>query len=112
LSCARLEQLVHLQNSELPPSQRWIEITIPDDIAIEYVDPADLPGWDANDYLVSRKFGDKWLHERRTAVLMVPSVASAGEHVIVINPQHLDFVRISASEERELIWNERLLQRR
>ncbi len=112
LSCARLEQLARLQLSKLPPSQRWIEITIPDDLTIEHFDPASMPGWNAIDCLISRDFGDRWLRECRAPVLLVPSLAAPGEHNVLISPRHSDFGRISASKERELIWDERLFERR
>jgi len=61
---------------------------------------------------VSRWFGDQWLEEKRTAVLLVPSAATRGrEHNILLNPEHPEFGRITASQPQEVVWDERLFQR-
>ena len=112
LSCARIELLVRLPLGRLPPSHRWIEITIPDDLDIETLAPDALPEWNASDYTASRAFGDRWLDERRSVALLVPSLAAPGEHNVLINPEHPDFSLLRASDERELVWDERLFQRR
>ncbi|MBX7121163.1 MAG: RES family NAD+ phosphorylase [Opitutaceae bacterium] len=42
----------------------------------------------------TRQFGDRWIDERRSAVLRVPSVVTTGEFNYLINPAHPDFTRI------------------
>jgi RES domain-containing protein len=75
---AVLEVLVHANLGRVPRTHAVVEITIPGAIATETVAPGDLPGWDADDQSVSRAFGDQWLEEKRTAVLLVPSVVTRG----------------------------------
>jgi RES domain-containing protein len=112
-SGALLESLVHANLNRLPTTQVAVELTIPDDISIERLDPANLPGWDAPNLLASRKFGDRWLRERRTAVLCVPSVVTHGhEHNLLLNPLHPDFARITASSPQEVAWDDRLFPRK
>ena len=71
---ALLEILVHASGS-IPSSQGYVEIQIPPGVAIEEITREDIPGWDSPKFDATRAFGDRWYDERRTAVLMVPSVA-------------------------------------
>ncbi len=106
---ALLEVLVHA-NLTLPPrNHKVIRIEIPDDVAIENVRISDVRGWDAEDMVASRAFGDQWVHEARSAVLRVPSVVTQGrEHNLVIHVAHPQFSRISAGKPEAIAWDERL----
>ena len=52
--------------------------------------------------------GDTWIRERRTAVLVVPSVVARREGNVLINPGHSDFAQITASEPEPVVWDARL----
>ena len=104
---ALLEILAHASGS-VPRSQGYIEIEIPADLSIEEVTPEDLPGWDSPSYETARAFGNRWVDERRTPVLLVPSVATRIERNILMNQDHPDFPRIRASEALPVRWDERL----
>jgi RES domain-containing protein len=109
---ALLEVLVHANLGRVPRTHAVIEITIPEPVSIETVRPEAIPGWDAAEQIASRKFGDRWLQELRSAVLLVPSfVAHGRERNVLINAEHDDFGRITASEPEELLWDDRLFRR-
>ena len=108
LSLAMLEQLAQAGTGRLPRHQVCVEITILDAVSTETVEPRDVPAWDAADRLASRAFGDRWLAEQRSCVLLTPSVIVPAEQNVVINPAHVDFARIKASTPRPLNWDERL----
>jgi RES domain-containing protein len=108
LSLAMLEQLAHAAIGRFPLGHRFIEITIPDDVPVERVDPRAVSGWDADDQIASRAFGDRWLAEQRTCVLLTPSVIVPSERNVVTNPAHTDFSRLVASSPRDLNWDDRL----
>ena len=108
LSLAMLEQLAQAGTGRLPHDQVCIEITIPDSVTTETVLPTQVPAWDAADRLASRTFGDHWIAEQRTCVLLTPSVIVPTEQNVVINPAHTDFAWITASTPRPLNWDERL----
>lgn len=108
---ALLEKLVHSNIGRIPATQAHIEILIPEDVAIEEVTPAGLPGWDAEDQQASREYGDAWYDERRTAVLVAPSVVTPVEHNVVINQDHPDFAKIRASAPKPARWDARLFRR-
>jgi RES domain-containing protein len=108
---ALLEILVHANLGRVPKTHAAVEITIPDTLAIESVRGDDFPGWDAEDQIASRAFGDQWITERRTMVLLVPSVLTHGrEQNALIDPDHPDFAQISASQPEDVQWDKRLFK--
>jgi len=109
---ALLEALVHLNFDEVPDSYRWINIAIPQETQLEEVSADDIPGWNTKDFAAAREYGDHWYEQKRTPVLLVPSVVTAGiEKNILVNQQHPEFEKLQAGETREVIWDERLFQR-
>jgi RES domain-containing protein len=109
---ALLEVLVHANLSRVPKTHAAIDITIPDRVAIEALTANDLPGWNDEDLVASRAFGDRWLKQLRTAVLLVPSIVLQGrERNVLINPVHADFAAIGASAPQPVLWDERLFAR-
>src|ERR1700692_4331458 len=105
---ALLEVLVHANIGKLPKTHSWIEILIRKSIPIEEAHPADIPGWDAPDQRASRRYGDRWYDEGRTAVLLVPSIVARPERNIAINQQHPEFRRIRATPPKPVVWDARL----
>jgi len=109
-SGALLEVLVHASGN-VPGNQVYREIRIPENIAIEEAAADDVPGWDAPDFIASRAWGDRWIDDRRTAVLLVPSVVTRVERNVVINQEHPDFSRIQTSDPHSVRWDARLMRR-
>lgn len=106
---AVLEILAHSNLGRLPKTQALVEIAIPDEVRVEVLLPQALPDWNAKDERASRAFGDRWLDEGRTAVLLVPSAVTDGrERNVLLNPEHPEFARITASAPQELRWDARL----
>lgn len=109
---AMLECLAHAGIGRMPRTHVAIEIMIPADVSVEQHDPGSLPaGWDHADLRVARDFGNAWLRERRTAVLVVPSVVARKEGNVLLNPQHPDFSKIGAGRPEPVIWDARLFGR-
>jgi RES domain-containing protein len=110
---AMLEVLVHANLSVPPKNHRVVRISIPERVNIEVLRPEDLSGWDSEDVMVSREFGDRWLGEMRTAVLRVPSVITEGrENNLLINPLHPQFPLIVATAPEPIHWDARLFPAR
>ena len=110
-SGALLEVLVHASGS-IPPAQGWIEIEIPAGLAIEEIRPEDVPRWDATSFGAAQAFGDRWYDEKRTPVLLVPSVVTRVERNVLVNQEHADFPRIRASQALPVRWDTRLWGKR
>lgn len=104
---AALEYLVHLDRD-----------LVPDDLVFSAVDfdDADIEtaiaprGWDVAGSPSAVAFGERWLRERRSIILAVPSVMVHEELNFVINPQHPRFSVLSISPMRErFTYDARLL---
>jgi RES domain-containing protein len=104
---ALLEILVHTSGG-VPRGQGYIEIEIPAGVSVEEIIPDDVPGWNSPSFEAARRFGDRWYDERRSAVLLAPSVVAPIEHNVLINREHPDFARIHASEPLPVRWDTRL----
>lgn len=99
-SWAMLECLANTGTGRIPKDHGWIEINIPK-IEIEVIDRSDVPDWDNPDRNASQAYGDRWIGEKRTAVLMVPSTVADGEdYNILINPANSDFATITFSSPK------------
>ena len=93
----------------MPRTHVAVEIAIAATVSLEQHDETSLPdAWDNADLRVARAFGDAWIRERRTAVLVVPSVVARREGNILINPQHPDFSQIVAGTPEPVVWDARL----
>jgi RES domain-containing protein len=108
---ALLEILVHT-NGSVPQSQGYVAIEIPAGLSIEEITPDDVPRWDSPSFEAARAFGDRWYDERRTPVLMVPSVATLVERNVLINQEHPAFSLVRASAPLPVRWDARLWRRR
>ena len=109
-STAMLEKLAH-GSGRLPPNQHFIGITLPRGLSYEALAPAALPGWDHADERAARRFGTAWQKERRSAVLLVPSVVARVEENVLINPEHPEFGGIEHDLPRPVHWDRRLFGR-
>ncbi len=106
---AMLECLAHAGIGRVPRTHVAVEIAIAQALAVERHDDSSLPaGWDRADLRVARAFGDAWIRERRTAVLVVPSVVARREGNVLINPQHPEFSGIVANAPEPVVWDARL----
>lgn len=106
-STALLEKLV--RNSGLmPENQHFVRITLPRGLSYEVFSPPALPGWDAKRPMVSKDFGERWCLEKRSAVLLVPSVIARLDRNVLINPAHPEFATIEASLHEPVYWDRRL----
>lgn len=106
-STAVLEKLVH-GSGHLPPNQHFIKITVPRGLTYEVVSTAALPGWDLMPAGPSKACGEKWCQDKRSVILIVPSVVARVEHNILINPAHPDFRHITSSLHEPVFWDRRL----
>lgn len=108
-STAMLEKLAHY-NGVMPPNQHFVELEIPAGSPYEVVTKDSLPEWSIPGSQQARAFGSKWLEERRSLILIVPSCVAREELNVLINPRHPMFPRIRASLEKPVCWDARLFQ--
>jgi len=106
-STAMLEKLVHTSGL-MPRNQHYIAITIPNGVSYELFQTAAHPGWDARDEAICKGFGHRWVVERRSALLLVPSIPARMERNILINPAHPDAADITHALPEPVWWDARL----
>lgn len=106
-STALLEKLVR-GSGRLPPNQHFIRITVPRGMSYEVFSPPALSGWDTLPATVSRDFGERWCAERRSVILLVPSVVARVDENVLINPAHPEFPAIETGLHEPVFWDRRL----
>ena len=109
-STAMLEKLVH-GSGHLPPNQHYVEITLPNGLSYETLNPAHLPGWDDAIPSVSKGYGETWQQAKRSAMLIVPSIVARVDSNILINPDHPEFSQMVAGLHYPVWWDVRLFGR-
>jgi RES domain-containing protein len=110
-STALLEKLVH-GSGRLPPNQHYVKITIPRGASYEMFSQPSLRGWDRMPPTISRTFGERWCVEKRSLILIVPSVVARLDNNILINPAHPEFVSVEPSLHEPVFWDWRLFGQR
>lgn len=94
---ALVEKMAQLNATRLPRTLVYTRIDLPPDATIEELAVEALSGWDADDKRASQHFGDRWYDERRSLLLLVPSLAAPGlERNMLINQHHPQFPTITA----------------
>jgi RES domain-containing protein len=106
-STAVLEKLVH-GNGRMPPNQHWIEILLPPGVSYETFSIAHHPGWDDEDDLASKAYGETWQHSKRSLLMFVPSVVARMENNVLINDGHPELAKITYSLHQPIWWDKRL----
>jgi hypothetical protein len=62
---------------KVPRYQVSVTAQVLDDVPVERAGLGMLPaGWDSSDRVIARSYGDCWISEARTAVLLTPSVVA------------------------------------
>jgi RES domain-containing protein len=103
-SLAVLENLVHWQSTQLPPTLVCVVARIPNSVKQMRVSPKDI-----NDDDACRVVGNTWYDEGKTAILWVPSVVSPYEENVLINQTHKDFTKIKVATPVSTRIDQRLL---
>jgi len=108
ISLAVHETIVHLRSVSLPLNRYLVRIDVPVDIwaARQILSPP--VGWDALPYgMPSVQAGEAWLKSLASVLLVVPSVIIPEEANILINPQHPDAARLTATALRKWLYDAR-----
>jgi RES domain-containing protein len=88
-SGALLEILAHLEldAEDIPESYSLLTVSVPDDAAIEQLNPPAGDGW-KEDEETTRRLGDVWLKTGVTALARVPGAIIADSWNYLLNPEH------------------------
>ena len=89
---ALLETLVHIEidSEDRPERFQVLRIEGPESLSIEKVEADSLsPNW-AEDMNATQAIGDRWLSEKRSLLLQVPSVLVPETWNVLVNPLHVE----------------------
>lgn len=110
-SCAMLEILAHANIGRIPKRHRYVVVEVPDDVSIEFSDENSLPeDWDSENRISAKAYGDQWIREARSAILILPSVIAKLDRNAVVNPLHPDSKKLVVSEPLKIDWDKRLFE--
>jgi RES domain-containing protein len=92
-STSLLETLVHMEidAEDRPDHFQVLQIEGPDSLKVETVT---LPENWKDDIGITQELGDRWLAEKRSLLLKVPSVLAPATWNMLINPQHPDIEKL------------------
>jgi RES domain-containing protein len=76
--------------ADIPTSFQWLRISVPEEVALEVVNLAELPQDWAQDLAVTQRLGANWLRGGGSALLRVPSVLVPETWNVLLNPGHPD----------------------
>jgi RES domain-containing protein len=112
-ACALLEVLAHAGIGRVPTTHCVVIAEVPDGLLVERAQAdALMAGWDAENSASARAFGDQWIEEARSAVLLVPSVVARLEWNVLVNPAHPDASKLLPSRPEKVLWDKRLFERK
>lgn len=111
---AGLETIMHLNSAGLPFNRYLVEVLIPDDAwqAATVLTTSSAPvGWDAEPAgKTAADFAHRWVQDRSTLLLIVPSVVVPDETNILINPVHPEMGKVTARKVRRWLYDPRLVR--
>ena len=107
ISLASMEIIVHLPAPALLDQYTTVAVQF-DEKLIESL--TDLPEtWnDRPPSIDTKHIGDRWVAEKRSAVLKVPSVIVPAEHNYLLNPGHPDWKHINIQKPEPFSFDPRL----
>lgn len=111
IALAALEVLAHLQSTKVLQAYSLVSLRFPG-TSVEILDAEKLPGpWRRFPAPVENQaIGDRWLAERRSLILRVPSAIIPAAANFLINPAHPEFGKVVLGRPEQFAFDPRLLR--
>jgi RES domain-containing protein len=106
---AVLEMRVHLRNY-IPRTYVFVTAEIPAELIARVEDRESLPSNWPGDLDWTRSAGERFLKEKSSAALSVPSRIVPSSRNILLNPGHPEFAKVTANPPEPFEWDRRLLE--
>jgi len=108
-----MEIMVHVPAGIIPKDYFLVTIEIPDDGAIQHLDPKKLPdNWNRNPVsAVSQRIGNTFFSEQKALILKAPSVIIKDEWNYILNPSHKDFKKVKINGAEPFTFDTRLFKK-
>jgi RES domain-containing protein len=106
-----VETLVHLEveSEDTPDFYTLLKIVVPDDLAIQPLDPPAGSEW-KQDRKLTRRMGDTWLASLDTPLARVPSAIAPQTWNYLLNPEHPDAKQVQVVEVIKERFDNRLFR--
>ena len=110
-TAAHVETLVHLEveSEDTPDFYTLLKITVPDDLAIQPLDPPVGSEW-KQDLKLTQRMGDAWLASLETVLARVPSAIAPRTWNYLLNPAHPDAKKVQVAEVIKERFDNRLFR--
>ncbi|MFT5387782.1 MAG: RES domain-containing protein [Candidatus Omnitrophota bacterium] len=86
-----------------------LEFSIPSSVSINKVSIKDLPKSWRTSRTFTEEYGSRWLSDKKSCILQVPSAVNPHENNYIINPTHPDYTKIKVSKPKKFSFDNRLL---
>ena len=108
---AALEVLAHLQSTKVLQAYSLMSVRFPEE-SVEILDAAMLPArWRRfPSPMENQAIGDRWVAERRSLILRVPSAIIPAAANFLINPSHPEFGKVVVGRPERFAFDPRLLK--
>ena len=111
LALAAIELFVHLEPNLQPDDLVSIAATLPAGEPAQRLGPDQLPlGWWTDDFDPLRAIGDKWIREKSSLAVEVPSAALRVEWNVLVNPLHPAIAEIKVEEPQPFHFDARMFR--
>ncbi|MGH9606520.1 MAG: RES family NAD+ phosphorylase [Terracidiphilus sp.] len=113
LALAAIELFVHLEPNQQPDDLVAIAAMLPKGEPARRIESAKLPAaWWSDDFEPLRAIGDKWIREKGSLALEVPSAALPLEWNVLVNPLHPAIARVRIELPQPFHFDARMFGRR
>ncbi len=107
----RLKLFVHLEPNLQPDDLVSIAATLPEGEPAQRLEPDKLlAGWWTDDFEPLRAIGDRWIREKSSLALLVPSAALRTEWNVLVNPLHPAIAEIKVEEPQAFRFDARMFR--
>ena len=111
LALAAIELFVHLEPGQAPNDLVYLSATLPEGEPAQRLGPNQLPvGWWTDDFEPLRTIGDKWIREKSSLAVEVPSAALRVERNVLVNPRHPAITEIKVEEPQPFHFDARMFR--
>ena len=111
LALAAIELFVHLEPNQQPNDLVYIAAQLPEGEPAKRLDSDHLPAnWWADDLEPPRKLGDRWIREKNSLAIEVPSAALRMEWNVLVNPLHPDVANIKVEATQPFHFDARMFR--
>jgi RES domain-containing protein len=111
LALAAMELFVHLEPNQQPDDLVSVAATLPVGEPAQRLEPGKLPrGWWKDDFAALCAIGEKWIREKSSLAIAVPSAALRAEWNVLVNPLHPTMAEIKVEEPQAFRFDARMFR--